>query len=411
MASFRSSLGLSALAVALCGAGSGCSSNAPASSDGAVGGAGASSAGGSGMLSGGNAGAFASGGMAGLATAGASSGGGAGSIAGGGMGGMSDAAAAGTAGSSTGGASACPKMGVQTDPGTDGDGKSTLTAPYTPAPETLSHLNNAPKGKLNGVEIGPAMPAPLIYAKQTLYPGISQMLKYEYWLYVPAQYKPGCAATLTVFQDGLHFIGYDDAGLNAPTVLDNLIASGDIPVTIGLFINPGEPGTGHYDGHETPIRSQQYDTNNDVYVSFLVDEFLPTNVLKQYDIVTDPDGWSIGGHSSGGIAAFMAGWYRPDKFRKLLTFDASFPNTRPNNGVALLDAINQADAKPLRVYLMSGPNDLGGWYDANTKAASELAAKNYHYIYRVETSSHYPPLAAQQDFANALKWMWRGYKL
>jgi hypothetical protein len=95
----------------------------------------------------------------------------------------------------------------------------------------------------------------------------------------------------------------------------------------------------------------------------------------------------------------------------LLTFDASFPNTQPNNGVALLDAINQADMKPLRTYLMSGPNDLGGWYDANTTAASELAAKGYHYIYRVETSTHYPPLAAVADYANALKWMWRGYQL
>ncbi|HEY4106426.1 MAG TPA: hypothetical protein VGM44_21145, partial [Polyangiaceae bacterium] len=129
------------------------------------------------------------------------------------------------------------------------------------------------------------------------------------------------------------------------------------------------------------------------------------------DIVTDPDGWLIGGHSSGGTAAFMASWYRPDKFHKLLTFDASFPNTQPNNGVALLDAINQADLKPLRTYLMSGPNDLGGWYDANTKAASELAAKGYHYVYRVETSTHYPPLAAVTDYPNALRWMWRGYKL
>jgi enterochelin esterase family protein len=237
------------------------------------------------------------------------------------------------------------------------------------------------------------------------------MLKYEYWIYVPAQYKPGCPAAFMVFQDGLHFVGIDDAQLNTPTVLDNLIASGDMPVTIALLINPGEPGDGHYDGHETPIRSVQYDTNTDAYVSFLVNEFIPANVIGKYDIVTDPDGWGIGGHSSGGIAAFMAGWYRPDKFRKLLTFDASFPNTHDNMGVSLLDAINMAAAKPLRTYLMSGPNDLGGWYDANTNAATELAAKNYHYIYRVESSAHYPPLAAQQDFPTALRWTWRGYKL
>ncbi len=327
---------------------------------------------------------------------------------------------AGTTGSAAGvggvagggaGAPACPSTGTQSEPGSVGDGKATLNAPYTPAPETLMHLNGAPVGKVNGVPVGTTPLAPLVYAAKGLYPGESQPLKYEYWIYVPAQYKPGCAAALMVFQDGLHFVGIDDAKLNAPTVLDNLIASGDMPVTVALLINPGEPGDGHYDGQEVPIRSIQYDTNSDAYVSFLVNEFLPANVLGAYDIVSDPDGWGIGGHSSGGIAAFMAGWYRPDKFRKLLTFDASFPNTHDNMGVSLLDSIMVSAVKPIRTYLMSGPNDLGGWYTANTTAASELAALGYHYQYEVETSTHYPPLAAQQDFPNALRWMWRGYEL
>jgi enterochelin esterase-like enzyme len=332
-----------------------------------------------------------------------------------GAGGTNASAAAGAlsagGGASGAAAMACPSTGTQSDPGAVGDGKTTIDAPYTPAPETLTHLNGAPVGKVNGMAVGSTSLVPLVYAAKELYPGESQLLKYEYWIYVPAQYKPGCAAALMVFQDGLHFVGIDDAKLNAPTVLDNLIASGDMPVTIALLINPGEPGDGHYDGQEVPIRSIQYDTNSDAYVSFLVDEFLPANVLGAYDIVTDPDGWGIGGHSSGGIAAFMAGWYRPDKFRKLLTFDASFPNTHDNMGVSLLDSINASAVKPIRTYLMSGPNDLGGWYTANTTAASELAAQGYHYQYKVETSTHYPPLAAQQDFPNALRWMWRGYAL
>ena len=136
------------------------------------------------------------------------------------------------------------------------------------------------------------------------------------------------------------------------------------------------------------------------------------NVLGKYDIVTDPDGWGIGGHSSGGIAAFIAGWSRPDRFRKLLTHSASFPNTG-NGGSTLLASIDSSEKKPLRVYLMSGPKDLGGdsWFNTNTSAATKLAAKGYHYEYRTMQNSHFPPTGGQFDFANALRWMWRGYKL
>jgi len=196
-------------------------------------------------------------------------------------------------------------------------------------------------------------------------------------------------------------------------VLDNLIAKGEMPVTIALFINPGEPGDGHYNGQEYGNRHVQYDKNNDAYAHFLIDEFLPENVLSKYSIATDADGWGIGGHSSGGIAAFMVGWYRSEKFHKLLTHDASFPNTGDNNGVSLLGSVDASPLKPLRVYLMSGPNDLDApnWYNGNTNAATALAAKHYHYQYRTENSTHYPPVAGVSDFANALRWMWRGYKL
>ena len=301
--------------------------------------------------------------------------------------------------------------GTQADPGTDGDGKMQISAPYTPAPESTMHLNGAPVGKLNGMPVGTTNLPPLLYAAKEAYPGLNKMLSYEYWIYVPAQYQAGCPAALMVFQDGIHFVGTDDAKINAPTVMDNLIASGDMPVTIGLFINPGEPGNGHYDGSEQPNRSQQYDTNSPVYSTFLIDEFIPAIVTKDYAIVTDPDGWSTSGHSSGGIAAFMTGWYRPEKFHKLLTLDASFPNTENYMGMSLIGSIGSSAMKPLRVYLMSGPNDLDGWLSANTSAATALAGKGYHYEFRTEDSAHYPPLAAQQDFPTAMRWMWRGYKL
>jgi hypothetical protein len=80
-------------------------------------------------------------------------------------------------------------------------------------------------------------------------------------------------------------------------------------------------------------------------------------------------------------------------------------------GMSLLESVDQSPVKPLRVYLMSGPNDLGGWYGANTNAFDKLTAKQYHVRYITETSQHFPPQAGIQDFAEGLRWMWRGYKL
>ena len=55
----------------------------------------------------------------------------------------------------------------------------------------------------------------------------------DWWVYVPAQYKPEKPAAVMVFQDGAGAKDY------VPTVFDNLIAKGDMPVTVGIFINPG----------------------------------------------------------------------------------------------------------------------------------------------------------------------------
>src|SRR5690348_2023069 len=53
----------------------------------------------------------------------------------------------------------------------------------------------------------------------------------EYWVYVPAQYRPDKPACVYVNQDGIQW--------KAPTVFDNLIAKGEMPITIGVFVRPG----------------------------------------------------------------------------------------------------------------------------------------------------------------------------
>ena len=68
------------------------------------------------------------------------------------------------------------------------------------------------------------------FTESRVYPGTNR----DYWVYVPAQYKRGHSASLMVFQDGKAYV--NGATFNA---LDNLIHQAELPVMIGVFINPG----------------------------------------------------------------------------------------------------------------------------------------------------------------------------
>lgn len=368
-----------------------------AAGDGASGGAGATGVAGTGAAAG-TTGASGSGGTTGAAGSGGTTGaGGAGGFDGGaaGTGAATDGAA--SDGSATGAAAA---MGHQDDPGTTGDGMFALPGPYALTDESTMHLDGAPAGQLLG---------PFLHAQTGTYTGWSTW-KFTYWVYVPAQYKPGHHAALAVFQDGSLYVGdpkLSVARFNAPTVFDNLIASGAMPVTIGVFIDPGS-SDGHHVGGGDGGRSKQYDTPNDQYGKFLIQEFLPAEILGKYDIVTDADGWAIGGHSSGGIAAFSVSWFYPDKFRKVITASPSFSNT---GGTFPAKILTTTPAKPMRFYHMAGSNDLccPSWFDQNNTAAKDLMQMGYHYRYRPGTGMHFPPDEAAQDFPDALRWLWRGY--
>ena len=111
----------------------------------------------------------------------------------------------------------------------------------------------------------------------------------DWFIYVPAQYKPDGTAALMVFQDGQGYIN-PKGNWRVPTVFDNLIARGEMPVTIAVFINPGhDPSKGQ---PKSPTagsnRSLEYDSLGDRYARFLLEEILP-EVEKQYPFSRDPE--------------------------------------------------------------------------------------------------------------------------
>src|SRR5690606_30394615 len=150
--------------------------------------------------------------------------------------------------------------------------------------------------------------------KSTIFDGTIR----EYYLYVPVQYNPNEAAALMIFQDG-HAYANETGDFRVPIVFDNLIHKKEIPVIIGLFINPGHKNS---ELPENPFRASnrsiEYDSLNDAYARFLIEELIP-EISKTYNISTNPQMKAICGLSSGGICAFTAAWERPDYFSKVMS--------------------------------------------------------------------------------------------
>src|ERR1051326_1154881 len=93
----------------------------------------------------------------------------------------------------------------------------------------------------------------------------------DYWVYVPAQYKPEKPACVMVFQDGAAVVK-EEGDWRIPIVFDNLIAKGQMPVTIGIFISPGVLPGRDEKAQNRYNRSVEYDSLGDRYARFLLEE-------------------------------------------------------------------------------------------------------------------------------------------
>jgi sugar lactone lactonase YvrE/enterochelin esterase-like enzyme len=230
----------------------------------------------------------------------------------------------------------------------------------------------------------------------------------NYWVYTPAEYDGKTPACLMVFQDGGGFVN-ENGGWRVPVVLDNLIYKHEMPVTIGIFIDPGVLPALALGQRERYNRSYEYDGLGSRYAHLLLDEILP-EVAKHLNISTDPDDRGIGGSSSGAIAAFTVAWSHPESFHRVLSFIGSYRDLRGGDVYPAL--IRKSEPKPLRVFLQDGDHDLniyaGNWYLGNQSMASALKYAGYDVKFVVGTEGH----NAKQGGAilpDALRWLWRGY--
>jgi enterochelin esterase family protein len=227
----------------------------------------------------------------------------------------------------------------------------------------------------------------------------------DWWVYVPAQYKDDVPACVMVFQDGQSAKNY------IPVVFDNLIAKGDMPTTVGIFLAPGTRADGKSN------RSFEYDTLSDQYPRFLLEEILP-EVEKTYKLRHDPASRAIGGISSGGICAFTVAWERPNEFSRVLSWVGSFTNiasgpTLRAGGHNYQAMIRKTPKKPIRVFLQDGENDLdnehGNWPLANQTMAKSLAFAGYDYKFEWGHGFH-SDRHGRAILPDSLRWLWRDYK-
>src|SRR5579872_3760465 len=235
-------------------------------------------------------------------------------------------------------------------------------------------------------------------------------------VYVPKQYVPGTEAPFIVGADG------PDRTLF--TALDNLIAEHRVPVMIAISIGNG---SGDAQGSE---RGLEYDTMSGRYAEFVETEVLPL-VEKQFNVrlTKDPEGRATMGCSSGAAAAMIMAWYRPDLYRRVLSYSGTFvnqqwpPNRETRHGAWEFheSLIPNSERKPIRIWMEVGDRDLYNpnamrdnmhdWVVANENMAKALAAKGYTYQFLfVKNAGHCDRAMKEQTLPEALEYVWQDYR-
>ncbi len=272
---------------------------------------------------------------------------------------------------------------------------------YTLGPDSLPR-DRVPKGRFSEPKVIPSV----------VFPGT----EHRYYVYVPAQYDPAKPTAVMFFNDGQAMMA-EDGDVRGQNVLDNLIYRHEIPVMLGVFINPGkrpdqpEPSLRGDWGDNTGNRRDEYNPPNDQYARVIVDEILP--VLKQdYNLSPDPNLHGIMGTSSGGCAAFAVAWFRPDDFRKVITFVGSFTDIRGE--YIYPELVAAAEHKPIRIFMQDGRNDNrrtpatlnNDWFYQNVRLKDALEKKGYEVNYAWGMNDHGQKMGGA-IFPEMMRWLWR----
>ena len=221
-------------------------------------------------------------------------------------------------------------------------------------------------------------------------------------VFIPAQYdgkKPACV-----------YVKTDGFNPREKTLLETMIATKEMPVTIGVFVRPGDMPAPVKGTQGRRNRDFEYDGVSDNNVRFLIDELLPF-VAKEYalNLSTDGNDRCISGGSSGGIAAFTAAWNRPDAFSRVYTASGSWVAFR--GGHEFPTMVRKFEARPIRAFLTTATHDMencaGDWFLLDQEMDKALKFSGYDYQFRIVDGPH---VAGYMDhWQEAMAYLWRGW--
>ena len=236
------------------------------------------------------------------------------------------------------------------------------------------------------------------YSNSVIFPGTVR----DVTVFIPAQYdgtKPACV-----------YVKTDGYNPGEKQLLETMIATKEMPVTIGVFVRPGDLPATVNNTMGRRNRCFEYDGVGDNNVRFLVEELLPF-VAKKYELKLSSSGNDrcIAGGSSGGITAFNAAWERPEAFSRVYAASGSFVAFRGGNEFPTL--IRKFEAKPIRAYLTTGTHDMencaGDWFLLDQEMDKALRFSGYDYFFRIVNGGH---VAGYYDyFREAMSFIWKGW--
>lgn len=236
------------------------------------------------------------------------------------------------------------------------------------------------------------------FSQSKVFPGTVR----DVTVFIPAQYdgsKPACV-----------YVKTDGYNPREKALMETMIATGEMPVTVGVFVRPGNLPAPMPDTLGRRNRCFEYDGVGDNQVRFLVEELLPF-VAQEFDLKLSKDGndRSISGGSSGGISAFNTAWERPDEFSRVYCASGSFVAFRGGHEFPTL--VRKFEAKPIRSFHTTGTRDMencaGDWYLIDLEMDKALKFSGYDYQFRVIDGGHVA--GYMENYREAMAYLWKDW--
>jgi sugar lactone lactonase YvrE/enterochelin esterase-like enzyme len=236
------------------------------------------------------------------------------------------------------------------------------------------------------------------FTNSVIFPGTVR----DVTVFIPAQYDGAQPACVYVKTDGYN--------PKEKALLETLIAAKEMPVTIGVFVRPGELPAPMKGTLGRRNRCFEYDGMGDNNVRFFAEELLPF-VAKEFGLKLSTNGNDrcVAGGSSGGITAFNAAWERPDMFSRVYANSGSFVAFRGGHEFPTL--VRKFEAKPIRAYLTTGTRDMencaGDWFLLDQEMDKALRFSGYDSFFRIINGGH---VAGYYDcYQEAMSFLWMGW--